>query len=102
MSIDYTNMMYPKQTRIPKKERKKEISKTNREKIKMLYKGKCALCGRKGNNIHHIIYKSEDRTKIDDIDNLILLCVECHNQVHSNKAYWQPRLIELRNYKNKY
>ncbi len=78
--MDYSNFMFPKQTRIVKKTRKKDVSKTNREKIKMLYNGKCALCGKNGNNIHHIIYKSEDRTKIDDIDNLILLCVECHRK----------------------
>ena len=100
--MDYSMFKYPKQTKNVKTPRKKDISKTNREKIKKLYKGKCGLCGRKANQIHHIIYRSEDRTKIDDIDNLILLCIECHNLVHSNKAFWQPRLIELRNYKNKY
>lgn len=99
MSIDYSKMTYPKPTKIVKKARPKQVSKTNMEKIYDLYNGKCALCGKKANQRHHIIYRSEDRTKIDDLDNLILLCVECHNMVHSDKAYWQPRLIELRNYK---
>ena len=96
MSIDYSNMMFPKQSRNVKNKRKNDISNINRRKIKELYNGKCVLCGRKGEHIHHIRYKSEDRTKIDDLDNLIYLCIKCHNLVHSNKTYWQPRLIERR------
>lgn len=97
MSIDYSQMAFPKGKNLVKKKKTKDISKTNREEIKKLFKGKCGLCRKaKGVHIHHIIYKSEDKSKIDDIDNLILLCVECHNKVHSNKDYWQWRLQSIR------
>ena len=46
--------------------------------------------------MHHIEYRNEDRSKIDDVDNLILLCLECHAKVHENKKYWQPRLKKIR------
>lgn len=101
MSIDYSNMMFPKSTTIKNKAKNKDISKTNRDKIKNLFKGKCGLCGRQGIQIHHIVYRSEDKSKIDDIGNLFLLCLECHAKVHSNKKYWQLRLKNLREKFNK-
>jgi len=96
MSIDYSKMAFPKATKTVLKGRAKDISKTNREEIKKLFKGHCGLCRKQGVHVHHIVYKSEDRSKIDDINNLFLLCLECHEKVHSNKKYWQPRLIKLR------
>lgn len=97
MSIDYSKMAFPKGLKTNYMGCSKDISKTNREEIKKLFKGKCGLCGQaSGVHIHHIIYKSEDRSKINDFNNLILLCLECHLKVHDNKKYWQPRLIKLR------
>ena len=97
MSIDYSNMAFPKGQNIVKKKKAKDISKTNREKTKELFKGKCGLCKQRvGAHIHHIAYKSEDKSKIDDLENLILLCIECHEKVHSNKEEWQPKLKEIR------
>ena len=83
MSIDYSLFPFAKGKNLVKKKKTKDISKTTREEIKKLFKGKCGLCGKaKGVHIHHIIYKSEDKSKIDDIDNLILLCLECHGKIH--------------------
>ncbi len=97
MSIDYSLFPFAKDKNLVKKKKIKDISKTNREEIKKLFKGKCGLCGKaNGVHIHHITYKSEDKSKIDDIENLILLCLECHQKVHSNKKYWQPRLKKIR------
>ena len=93
---DWVGIAFPKSSKTVLKSKPKDISKTNREEVKKLFKGKCGLCGRAGVHIHHIIYKSEDRNKIDDFNNLILLCLECHLKVHSNKKYWQPRLMKLR------
>lgn len=45
--------------------------------------------------LHHIVYRSEDKTKINDSDNCMMLCVKHHREVHSNKHYWQPRLIRM-------
>ena len=97
MSIDYSQMAFPKGKNLVKKKKTKDISKTNREEIKKLFKGKCGLCRKaKGVHIHHIEYRSEDKSKIDDIGNLILLCLECHEKAHLNKKYWQPRLKKIR------
>lgn len=89
-------MMFPKGSKIVLKAKPKDISKENREYIKKLFKGKCGLCGGQGQHMHHITYKSEDRNLIDDPDNLILLCLECHQKIHGNKKYWQPRLKNIR------
>ena len=57
---------------------------------------RCRLCGTSLNlQLHHVIYKSEDKLKINDVNNCIMLCVEHHALVHSNKKYWQPKLLEL-------
>ena len=57
---------------------------------------KCRLCGTSLNlQLHHVIYRSEDKSKINDVNNCIMLCVEHHALVHSNKKYWQPKLLEL-------
>lgn len=61
-------------------------------------KGMCRLADKNCNgelNLHHIIYRSEDKSKINDVDNCIMLCDYHHRLVHSNKHYWQPRLKEL-------
>lgn len=95
MSIDYSIFKFPKNIQT-KLKRKRDVTLINRNKIKELCHYQCALCGKKGTQIHHIIYKSEDRSKIDDLDNLILLCSYCHKKVHENKSYWQTKLLKIR------
>lgn len=56
----------------------------------------CRLCG--STNwlaLHHILYRSERKDLINDIDNCIMLCESCHRTVHSNKKKWQPILLEM-------
>lgn len=58
----------------------------------------CQLCGSPYNTqIHHIHYRSEfgSSEKATFIGNVIVLCQRCHQLVHTNKKYWQPRLIEI-------
>lgn len=56
-------------------------------------KGQCQLCLTSQNlQLHHIAYRSEAKHLINDIDNCIMLCLECHNLVHSNKKKYQPIL----------
>lgn len=58
-------------------------------------KNSCRLCGTSQNlQLHHIVYRSEDTNLINEISNCIMLCVKCHNLVHSNKHKWQPILKE--------
>jgi len=45
---------------------------------------KCQHCGSKNKlEVHHIIYRSQGGT--DDVNNLITLCHECHQEVHKGK-----------------
>jgi 5-methylcytosine-specific restriction endonuclease McrA len=45
----------------------------------------CRMCGRSEGlaDVHHIIKRSQGGT--DDMDNLILLCRNCHNKQHPEK-----------------
>jgi hypothetical protein len=75
--------------------------------VKARDKNKCRLIGNKNikeaNNLkcegwlelHHIVYRSEDKSKINDVDNCIMLCTKHHNLVHRNKHYWQPILKQM-------
>jgi len=56
----------------------------------------CRLCGSTNwLQLHHILYRSERKDLINDIDNCIMLCENCHRTVHSNKKKWQPILLEM-------
>ena len=57
--------------------------------------GKCRLCGASDIQLHHIVYRSQDKSKINDVSNCIMLCGDCHRLVHSNKDKWQPILMEM-------
>lgn len=61
---------------------------------------RCRGCLKKTNDeVHHIRYRSEGQVLgRDSMDNLILLCVNCHLEVHTNKRVFQPALIELVEY----
>ena len=120
--IDYTQFKFPK-GKINKQDNKscsktilrrnKTIRKVSKHKIKVseetyqkVYerdKGTCQLKDKNcefGVELHHIIYKSEDKSKINDPNNCILLCNYHHRLVHSNKHYWQPILLEKVRCKN--
>ena len=59
---------------------------------------KCRLCGTSLNlHLHHIVYRSEDKSLINEPSNCIMLCIKHHKEVHSNKHYWQPILKEMIN-----
>ena len=100
MSIDYSMFKFHKGN-LTKIKRKKDVTETNRNKIKKLCHYQCALCGQKGTQVHHIIPRSVDKSKIDDIDNLILLCMQCHIKVHDDMKIWKPRLQKIRKQINK-
>lgn len=63
-------------------------------------KGKCRLQDEScqgGLELHHIVYRSEDKSLINEPNNCIMLCTKHHEEVHSNKHYWQPILKNLIN-----
>lgn len=45
--------------------------------------------------LHHIRYRSEAKDLIDEPSNCLMLCIYHHKLVHSNKHYWQPKLLEI-------
>ena len=72
------------------KETYNKVLKRDKEKCRLL-DGTC----QGGLELHHIIYRSENKKLIDEADNCIMLCTKHHKQVHSNKHYWQPILKEM-------
>lgn len=55
-----------------------------------------------GLELHHIIYRSENKNLINEPTNCIMLCTKHHKEVHSNKHYWQPRLKKIIGKEDKY
>ena len=54
----------------------------------------CQLCGSTNYlHRHHIYYRSQLGLTVPK--NIIVLCERCHRLVHSNKKYWQPKLLEM-------
>lgn len=52
----------------------------------------CRWCGRSGQEVHHIRYRSEEGGS-DESSNLVFLCQGCHMRAHSSKAAFQPLLL---------
>lgn len=79
--------------RKPSKRRKDEIPPATRELIYVRDRRSCRFCKRSNValHIHHINYRSEG---VDhQSHNLILLCQEHHDLMHSNKKKWKPILL---------
>lgn len=76
---------------------KKEI--VTPETYNKVYKrcdGVCSLCFTNRNlHLHHRLYRSERKDLINEPDNCLMLCFKCHQEVHKNKKYWQPILLEI-------
>jgi len=54
----------------------------------------CRLCGGTyGLHNHHILYRSQGG--LTKKENLMRLCEACHRKVHSNKDYWQDKLLDM-------
>ena len=47
----------------------------------------CRVCGRKANDVHHIIFRSHGGK--DEPDNLICLCRQCHEAAHADERVWR-------------
>ena len=48
-----------------------------------------------GLELHHIVYRSEDKKLINEPTNCICLCTFHHKLVHSNKKKYQPILLKM-------
>lgn len=63
------------------------LSKRTVSKILKRANQKCSICGwnESSCDIHHIVERKNGGT--DDIDNLIIVCPNCHRVIHSEKKY---------------
>lgn len=77
----------PKRVRMKKAARKRDFYKCQLIGLANTGKHTSAL------HVHHIIYLSQNG--VDELWNLITLCDHCHRVVHSNKTYWQPKLLRI-------
>ena|SRR3989339_1064392 len=57
-----------------------EMIKNKKLKTYLVH-GKCEICGSKGYEIHHIDFSKNNHS----LDNLQLLCIACHKQIHMRK-----------------
>lgn len=79
------------------KQKRVVVSKKTYEIVSSEQKGYCGLCGeQKPLQLHHILYRSEAKHLIDEPSNCIMLCLTCHDQVHSSKKKYQPLLLDIK------
>lgn len=64
-----------------------------------LFDGCCAICGSSNIAMHHIRYGGLDGGRNTYLGNIIPLCPQHHDLVHSNKRKYKPMLIEIINEK---
>jgi 5-methylcytosine-specific restriction endonuclease McrA len=77
----------------PKPRKESRLDAGLRQRVRSRDGGVCRWCGVRGEQIHHILYRSQGGP--DHPGNLILLCAKHHMQAHSNKRHWQPTLLAL-------
>lgn len=87
-------MLYPKPK--IKKHKRETVSTYTALEVLMRDKNSCRLCGvQREVQIHHIVYRSQDKTRINDVSNCITLCSNCHRLVHSNKKKYMEVLKQI-------
>ena len=59
------------------------------------YKGKCAICGKSGNQVHHIHLRSKRKDLLYNQNNLILLCDKHHMHSGSDRYELQCQIIAV-------
>ncbi len=60
--------------------------------------GKCQICGKRGNLVHHRTQNVNDPYISLNFDNLELLCRDCHNKIHADHdsgSEDKPTLVEF-------
>lgn len=91
-----TELKKPENYEIKKQNDKaKEKWEKARQKCIEKYKGKCAICGKPGNQVHHIHLRSKRRDLLLNQNNLILLCDKHHFHRGSDKYKQQCEIIAM-------
>lgn len=79
-------MKYPKpkhKRRKPKQSTRNEFKPKVRQQIYDRDNGLCRNCGGLGNQVHHIVYKSQMGRGV--ATNGMLVCSDCHDKMHKDK-----------------
>lgn len=80
----------------PKKQAPKQSNPSEETRAQVLATDgyRCRSCGASHNlHLHHVFYRSEG---VDhQAHNLITLCFDCHNEVHTDKKRYRPLLLGL-------
>jgi 5-methylcytosine-specific restriction endonuclease McrA len=70
----------------------KELEDNVRPTVISRDKGRCVLCGMPAAHVHHIVFRSQfGKDTLEecwDVDNLVCLCLDCHNMAHGPEAEW--------------
>lgn len=76
----------------------RDIPARARKRVRERDNNQCQYCGRPGEQLHHIIFRSHASPRwVHDERNLVLLCRECHDRAHNHKIWrkhweiWQMR-----------
>lgn len=81
--------------RVPKKGNRGNFSRSVRNQVYERDNGQCRQCGAKGEEIHHVYFKSRGGRGV--FTNGLTLCHSCHRKVHmsaENTQYWIDRFTE--------
>lgn len=73
-----------------------QVEKEARAEARRLYGWKCAVpgCKEDGPHLHHIVYRSQSKRKMWQVDNLCPLCPAHHQLEHAGKITIHPRTAE--------
>jgi len=81
--------------RTPLKKRGKQAAqdRKNLARAKQVYDGKCAVCGAKGTQHHHLLKRSLYPQYVNEPLNHVLLCDFCHRIAHNQPVPYIPEVI---------
>ena len=81
--------------RTPLKKRGKQAAqdRKNLARAKQVYDGKCAVCGNKGTQHHHLLKRSLYPQYVNEPLNHCLLCDFCHRIAHGQPVPYIPQVI---------
>lgn len=82
--------------RVPKKAKRGQFDEITRKKIIERDDGRCQECGLKGEEIHHVLFKSRGGRGV--YTNGLLLCHACHRRLHDKTELadkWIVRFHDL-------
>jgi 5-methylcytosine-specific restriction endonuclease McrA len=88
MDVGFNPVSKPKhKRRVQKKSSRGKFTESTREQVKDKYDNLCQQCFGKGHHVHHVYPKGRGGRNV--ITNALLLCNQCHREVHDNEELLQ-------------